>query len=218
MDRALVQSCLVQVSIWRGLLESGEVSNSFINNAEYKSALLSLSESLEGALEGCKDGDEKESPFMHLIIRGDVSSARNGILDLKDWLKGANKITICDPYFLHFKPSQLFKTIEEYADGLAEILPASARHIDIFSNSYSSPVRKCVMGKLKGGRNIRHFSSDKLHDRFIIKDGTEGRVIGTSFGGFGSKFFAMMDLPDYDVISVMSELRDLCLRPVGSRS
>ena len=218
MNEELIRSCQIQVSIWRSLLEHGEITNPLLNNAEYKAALLSLSESLGKVLEGhVEDDDQKEQFLLHLILSGTVDSAKDGMSDLRGWLNGAKKVTICDPYFLHFQPSDLYRTVEDYAAGLVKIFPASVTDIDVFSNSYTTSVRRCVMKKLKMRRSVRHFSSHEIHDRFVIKDGKEGRLVGTSFGGFGRKFFAMIDLPHDDVRDVISELRELCPKPVGSR-
>lgn len=218
MNKELIRSCQIQVSVWRSLLEAGEVSNIFLNNAEYKNTLLSLSESLEKEFERQAEGNDHDEKFLlHLIVSGNLDAAKDGMADLRIWLRDAKKVIICDPYFLHFQSSDLYKTVEDYADGLVKIFPASVTDIDIFSNSYTQTVRRCVIKKLKDRRNIRHFSSHEIHDRFIIKDGKEGRLIGTSFGGFGRKFFAMIDLPRDDVLNVISELRGLCPSTVGSR-
>lgn len=218
MNEELIRSCQIQISIWRSLVEHGEITNPLLNNAEYKATLLSLSERLKKELEGhVEDDGQKEKILLHLIVSGTVDSARDGMSDLRRWLNGAKKVIICDPYFLHFQPSDLYRNIEDYAAGLESIFPTSVTNIDVFSNSYTARVRSCVMKKLKMRRKIRHFSSHAVHDRFVIKDGKEGRLIGTSFGGFGRKFFAMIDLPRDDVRDIISELRELCPKPVGSR-
>lgn len=208
----------MQVSIWRSLVESGEIANPLLNNAEYRASLLSLSENLEKELEGhVEDKDQLEEFRLHLIVSGNVDSAQDAMSGLRRWLSGAQKVIICDPYFLHYTSSDLYKGVEDYADGLSGIFPKSVKDIDVFSNSYTTSTRRYVMNKLKEGRRVRHFSSHQIHDRFIIKDGEEGKLIGTSFGGFGRKFFSMIDLPPDDVHAVISELRALCPKPVGSR-
>lgn len=218
MNRDLIHSCQIQVSIWQSLLEQGEVTNSLLNTADYKAALLFLSESLQKELEGRVDDDEqRERPLLHLIVAGNVESARDGMSELRRWLTGAAKVIICDPYFLHFQPSSLYRSVEDYTTSIEKIFPASVKDVDIFSNSCTTSVRSCVMKKLKIRRNVRHFSSHEIHDRFVIKDGREGKLIGTFFGGFGGKFFAMIDLPPDDVREVISQLRKLCPKPVGSR-
>ena len=173
---------------------------------------------MEKELEGyVKNNNQKEQFLLHLIVSGTIDSAKDGMSELRRWLKGAKKVIVCDPYFFHYPSSDLFKTVEDYAAGLRNIFPASVKDIDVYSNSYTTSVRRCVLKKMKDGRNVRHFSSHEIHDRFVIKDGKEGRLIGTSFGGFGRKFFAMIDLPPHDVCDVVSELRKLCPKLVRSR-
>jgi hypothetical protein len=218
MNKELARSCIQQISIWQSLLEKGQVNNVFFNNADYKAALSSLIDSLENELEvGSSEDDQSDEFFLHLIVAGNVDAAIDSLSGLRLWLKGAKKIIICDPYLFHYKRTSLFPTVEKYADGLAGILPASAEKLDVYSNSYTTSVRKCVMKEFKFRRTVRHFSSHDLHDRFIIKDGIEGKILGTSFGGFGRKFFSMIDLPAEDVKDVVSELRKLCPFPVGAR-
>jgi len=42
MNEDLIRSCQMQVTMWRSLVEQGEITNPLLNNAEYKAALLSL--------------------------------------------------------------------------------------------------------------------------------------------------------------------------------
>ena len=200
------------------MVENGSVNNVLLNNAEYRATLSSLSKSLEKEIEGHSEEDCHSDEFLlHLIVSGNADAAADSLSRLRLWLRGAQKVSICDPYLFQFKETGFFPTLEEYAEALLKILPSSAKNLDIYSNSYTKSVRKCVMRKLKPGRTVRHFSSHDLDDRFIIKDGKEGKLIGTSFGGFGRKFFTMIDLPKEDVRGVVRELRELCPAPVGAR-
>jgi hypothetical protein len=218
MNKDLARSCLHQVTLWQSLLEQGEVTHSLFNTAEYKAALSFLNERLENEIKGhVENSAQGEEIFLHLIVEANSASAKEGLSELRKWLNGAKKIIICDPYFLQFQPSKFYGSIEVYANEMEKIIPSSVSDIDIFSNSYRSLVRKSVFKRLKLGRKVRHFSSHEIHDRFVIKDGKEGKLIGTSFGGFGRKFFAMVDLPPSDVHKVVSQLRELCPKPVGSR-
>jgi hypothetical protein len=38
---------------------------------------------------------------------------------------------------------------------------------------------------------------------FITKDNLEGRMIGTSFGGFGAKVFTVLPLPREDTVKLL---------------
>jgi hypothetical protein len=108
----------------------------------------------------------------------------------------------------------MFADIDAYATGLSRSFPDSVESIDIYANSYSMQVRPAVLRALRHGRTVRHFSSPHLHDRFVIKDRVDGKLLGTSFGGFGSKFFALLDLSRHDVTAVRTELQQLCPMPI----
>jgi hypothetical protein len=108
----------------------------------------------------------------------------------------------------------MFANVEDYVRALAAIFPQSVKRLDLYTNGWANGVRTPVLDALKDGRRVRHFSSDDLHDRFIIKDRQEAKAIGTSFGGFGAKFFALLDLSPQDAAEVRSELSRLCPFPV----
>lgn len=206
----LFEACVVQI-------RSGEPGPSLLTSREFEATLVHLCERLRATPGNRAAVSDGERPWMELIVRGNPTDASDGMNQLRSWLKGAEKVMVCDPYLLQFKATEMYPSVESYARAFVGLFPPSAKRIDLYTNSYNSRVRPAVLRPLKEGRNVRHFSSDSLHDRFIIKNRLEGKILGTSFGGFGCKFFAMLDLPADDVSAVRSELRALCPSPVGSR-
>lgn len=217
MDSLTIQSCIHQLSIWIHLIEKGKVKDPLVRTADYLQGLVSLRERLQQkANESAGKDDTEEELLLHFVMRASTSSAKDGLSNLRSWLKDANEVVICDPYFFHFNRSDLYPTEESYAKEIAKLLPVGAKRVDIYSNGYKRSVRNCLMKKIKDARNVRHFSSHRIHDRFVIKDGRKAKVIGTSFGGFGRKFSVMVDLPDDEVGLLISQLIEL--RPKPSRA
>ncbi|OCJ08618.1 hypothetical protein A6U86_27265 [Rhizobium sp. AC27/96] len=202
----LFEACLAQI-------RSGQLGPSVLTSREFEQTLVVLCEKLR-TRSPSSESVESAGQYIHMIVRAGVEEAEGGLAHLRNWLRGSTDIIICDPYLLKFSPSDLYKDVSEYADELAKLLPASAKRVDLYTNSYANAVRPVVLSALKQGRNVRHFSSDKLHDRFVIKDGSHGKMIGTSFGGFGRKFFGMLDLESGDVATIRQELHNSCPIPV----
>ncbi|MBE0580008.1 hypothetical protein [Devosia sp.] len=207
----LFEACLAQI---RSGLPPGP---SLLMSREWEFALMSLCERLTADGRGMQAPTEDELVTMQFIVAANFRDAKDGLRTLRHWLKGAEEVILCDPYLLQYKPTGMFSDVEAYAKAIADLIPKSAKKVDLYSNSYSQKVRPAVLQGLKEGRNVRHFSSDQLHDRFLLKNGTEGKVLGTSLGGFGRKFFAVVDLDPTDVVEVIDQLRALCPNPLFHR-
>ncbi|MBB3747176.1 hypothetical protein FHX10_006732 [Rhizobium sp. BK591] len=214
MDEILRRDCISLFEACLAQIESGKPGPSMLTSRDFAGALSNLLERLrkEPAEE---DATEGEGRFvLELIVKANLNSAKDGLSHLKNWLRGSEEIVVCDPYLMHFSATDLYPDVTSYAQVLLSLFPASAKRIDLYSNGYMSQVKPAIMRPLKDGRQARHFSSHGLHDRFVIKNRTEGKFIGTSFGGFGRKFFAISDLPRQDVSALLSELHALCPKPI----
>lgn len=209
----LFEACLAQI---RSGLPSAP---SLLMSREWEAALMSLCERLRAEGEGrpMQAASDDELVTIQLIVAANLGDARDGLHTLRTWLKGSEEVILCDPYLLQFTSSDMFPDVDAYTEAIAGLFPKSARKIDLYTNSYSQKVRPAVLRRLKEGRNVRHFSSDQLHDRFLLKDRTKGKVLGTSLGGFGRKFFAVVDLAPADVSEVVDQLRALCPNPIFHR-
>lgn len=184
-----------------------------LRTPEFEGAIESLRTRLE-AQHDCEQakGDDPEV-LLELIVTGKPEAARDMLGDLRRWLAGATKVVLCDPYLLHFRPSAMFGDLTAYVDAISGIFPATVTAVDLYGTGFTGKVKTELLNALKDGRNVRVFDAQGLHDRFILKDRDQGRVMGTSFGGFGSKFFFTEELSAADVAEVRAELRRLAPFP-----
>jgi hypothetical protein len=149
---------------------------------------------------------------MQLIVAGE-DEALDAARDLKRWLRDAQVVAICDPYIMHFslgpkrKSSTLFKSTDDYVQFISNLLPATARHVKLYGNGYTGKIKTAIRRKLKAGRTLDFFYTNDIHDRYIIKNNAEGRMLGTSFGGFVSKIFTILPLPREDTQRILAFLR-----------
>jgi hypothetical protein len=90
---------------------------------------------------------------------------------------------------------------------IASLLPAVARHVKFYGAGYTKKIKTALKRKLKDGRTLDIFDTSHIHDRYVIKDYSEGRMIGTSFGGFHNKIFTILPLPRDDVQRIVTFLR-----------
>lgn len=220
MDPTLRRDCLRLFEACLAQIRSGlPPAPSLLMSREWEFALMSLCERLraEGEGAGVQMPTEDERLTIQLIVAANLGDARDGLHTLRQWLKRSEEVILCDPYLLQFTPSAMFPDVEAYAQSIADLFPKSAKKVDLYTNSYSQKVRPALLQRLKEGRNVRHFSSDQLHDRFLLKNGSEGKVLGTSLDGFGRKFFAVVDLDPADVSEVVDQLRALCPNPLFHR-
>ncbi|UWQ21629.1 hypothetical protein [Jannaschia sp. W003] len=216
----LLMGAALHLQFFQNLIESGKVDDPIVKGAEYRAAIGFICERLESQLNSTSveiQNETTEPTILKFLIAANAPSANDAISRLRNWLKGAKHVIICDPYFFKFIPNGIYPTVEKYASSIEKMLPKSATRIDIYSNGHTITAKRAVVGKLKAGRSIRHFSSSGIHDRFLIRDNNAGKIIGTSFGGFGSKFSVVVDLSEKDVKSVCENLRGLCPSVVGSR-
>jgi hypothetical protein len=212
MDAQLRKECLQIFEACLTQIRSGSPGPSLLTSREFYATLESLCKRLENSHDEDRfvQQESNNDSVIHFIVSAGSAAGQEGLSSLKKWLSGADEVTVCDPYLFHFQPTEMFPNVESYARALRGLIPNSVKKLDLYSNGFTRVVRSEISRHLKEGRMIRYFSSAHLHDRFIIKGGTEGKIIGTSFGGFGNKFFAMLDLPRADVNEVLNHLRALC--------
>jgi hypothetical protein len=138
--------------------------------------------------------------YSQLIVAGG-EEAKQAIRDLTRWLKDAQVVAICDPYIFHFEPPKkklrepIFRSEDDYVDFIAGLVPATTRHVKLCGAGYTKKIKSALKRKLKEGRTLDIFDTFHIHDRYVIKNYSEGRMLGTSFGGFHNKIFTMLPLP-----------------------
>ncbi len=222
MDQFLRNQCRGLLSIWLAQLKSGQPPSPMLQGPEFVGSLESLCARLEAesSISDVADGDSDYA--FELIVAGNPQAGLDLLSGLRKWLAGASSVILCDPYFLHFRSSKMFSDQTAYINAVTGIFPATVTSIDLYVTGYTNTVRTEMLNSLKNGRNVRVFDTDGLHDRFIFKNHGEAKVLGTSFGGLGNKFFFTENLTRRDGAEVLAELRRIAPFPTqlnrGSKS
>lgn len=188
-------------------------------SAEWRQAIFFKASQIEDSISGnplpvakdssdSPDGNYDQMPPIQMLVAGH-SGAREALKDIKEWLRGAEKISICDPYIMHRPKSGLYKSDEDYVSYISSLIPETVKSIKFYGQGFTSEVKSKLLMSLKEGRNILFFSTPEIHDRYIIKDLDECRIIGTSFGGMGNKIFTVLPLPNEDLATLKKYLRQI---------
>lgn len=128
---------------------------------------------------------------------------------ITSWLSGTSQLTVVDPYFFSFSgPNKVYRTQAQYVEGIIELLPKTLESIEVFHLPGPNKAIKSAFEKHCHRKNIslRNWGTTEVHDRVFIKNGTEARALGTSFGGFGNKIAFVLDLPLEDLRVFRREL------------
>lgn len=142
----------------------------------------------------------------HLIVRQGDGETRSTLSYIRSWLRGSKRVTICDPYFLQPPRSASFTSEDHYVEAVVSLLPASAERVDIFCDGFKHSIRRSFARAAKEGRaELRIFVTSDIHDRFVLRE-DDVKIVGTSFGGFGNKLFAVLDLSERDCEMVREQL------------
>lgn len=153
------------------------------------------------------EGDPK-GLTIHLLT-GLSDRLDEGRKNITGWLSGARKITICDPYFFLFnRPNKVYRTQSKYNESLDSFLTKKLESIEVFHSPDPNRQILSYFQKICGNKNVTltRFQTTEIHDRVIIKDDLEARVLGTSFGGLGNKIAFILDLPREDLKKFRQEL------------
>jgi hypothetical protein len=156
------------------------------------------------------DAELEKDGLIHVVVANTPEAAGRAIKDIKIWLRNADEIDICDPYIMSPPKSGFYDSDENYINRVISLIPPESKRINLYGN-YASlrRIQQPMTQKMRRGRPNRQFNyfyTDTIHDRYIIKDKRWGKMIGTSFGGIGNKFFTILDLPAEDVQSICGEL------------
>ena len=93
-----------------------------------------------------------------------------------------------------------------YADFVVQLLPASAKRVKLFGCGFTTKIKTLLLRRLKEGRMVQCFDTNEIHDRYVIRDDQDGRMLGTSFGGLGSKISTVLPLPPDDTVVLLYNL------------
>jgi len=109
---------------------------------------------------------------------------------------------------MHAPQSKFFNSEDEYVNYLASLIPERSQKVNFYGNGFTGTIRTKLVRQVREGRNrVEFFSTNEIHDRFLIKDKRYGKMIGASFGGIGHKLFLILEIPPNDVRDICVELR-----------
>ncbi|PKO93520.1 MAG: hypothetical protein CVU15_03035 [Betaproteobacteria bacterium HGW-Betaproteobacteria-1] len=164
-------------------------------------------ESLEPQRCALAEGDRADR-IMHLVT-GLEGKHREERRHITSWLSGTSHLTVVDPYFFSFSGSnKIYRTQAQYVESIIELLPKTLESIEVFHLPgpnraiFSSIEKHCR----KKNISLRNWGTTEVHDRVLIKNETEARALGTSFGGLGNKIAFVLDLPQEDLEIFRREL------------
>lgn len=204
----------ILISIVKGYLDGDKFAESVLHSAEFKKNIELNFEKLgtppSNPDENTINDNINIDDIIHLIVKDSASDGKSALKDIKNWLRGANDIIFVDPYIMTFDDrGELFKNEEEYIDMICSLVPDSTKSVRFFGINNKSTVKNCIINKLKSGRQVSYTETNKIHDRYIIKDGSEGKMIGTSLGGFGRRVFTVKDLDAEEIKTLKNILHDI---------
>ncbi|BEV07792.1 hypothetical protein [Methylophilus sp. DW102] len=164
-------------------------------------------ESIEPQRCALAEGDRADR-VMHLVT-GIEGKNREERKHITSWLSGTSHLTVVDPYFFSFSGSnKIYRTQTQYVESIIELLPRTLESIEVFhlpgpNRAIFSNIEKHCRKK---NISLRNWATTEVHDRVLIKNKTEARALGTSFGGLGNKIAFVLDLPQEDLEIFWREL------------
>jgi hypothetical protein len=144
------------------------------------------------------------------LITGIATHRHGGQKYITSWLTGAEKLTVVDPYFFSFGGSnKVFRTSALYIEWLLEFIPKQTKTIDVFHRPIPNRLIHSAISVhcRKKGITLKAWETKEIHDRVLIKNDEEAKLIGTSFNSLGNKIAFILDMPDEDLNLFRRELR-----------
>lgn len=164
----------------------------------------------------CRYSEETDGMMKMLIAprqgQADIKEIRNtGLKEIRDFTKNTKELIIVDPYIFGGATEKATTYIEEFKR-CSRIDNQSINKIHIIYSSGQGNTLAIKNGIKKLARDnncsLTSYDSDKIHDRIWIKDKTEAIVVGTSFGGIGSRLCFILELPKYDLTNLLDYLTE----------
>jgi hypothetical protein len=216
------------VGLMAGLVRGEPGAKRLFEQAEFRESILFRERRLFGSLPSqLRDGGLKEhaepnpSDLSHWISARGRTGGRDAVDRIHEFLAGAERVTWCDPYLLGGELSETFDGPEHYADTIAKVISNSVRHLRVFAPERpkvpkpgAAPKQATlVWRRLKEGRQFELVETNEIHDRYILRDGSAGIMVGGSFGGLGGKYCTILPLPSEDVTTLYRILDDIASAP-----
>lgn len=152
--------------------------------------------------------DSNKNSILRLLTgkKGHLNQDRKHITD---WLVGAKELTVVDPYFFSFsQQNKIFHSQEKYVAWLIDLIPMGLENLEVF---HLPRCNKDILDRIKDNCKrksvaLQAWETTEIHDRVLIRNGEEAKVVGTSFNGLGNKFSFVLDLPAEDLEVFRCEL------------
>ena len=166
-------------------------------------------ERIEECCAGVSGTTRHTSERVELLVGvGGRERASNDRRTLRQWIAGAEVLTVADPYFFRFDERGSDRTKAQYVEALIELLPRSLRFLEVFhlegpDSEILGPFRKACATR---GISFSSVETNRIHDRVWIRDTKQAVIVGTSFGGLGNKLAFILDLPNGDLQAFRREL------------
>ncbi|MBY0305094.1 MAG: hypothetical protein K2W86_08115 [Sphingomonas sp.] len=212
------------VGLLAGLVRGDPGAKRMLEVADFRESILVRERSLQSSLakqptttDPMEGAEPDPADLIHWIAGRGQTSGRAAIDMIRNFLVGAERVTWCDPYLLNGGLSQTFDGPEHYADTISSLIPSSVRHLRVFApNRPKAPQPGAnlkqatqVWRRLKEGRQFEFVETTEIHDRYILRDGEKGLMVGGSFGGLGGKYCTILPLPKEDVATLYEILKNL---------
>ncbi|MCJ2188222.1 hypothetical protein [Novosphingobium beihaiensis] len=216
------------VGLMAGLVRGDPGAKWMFEQADFRESILFRERKLPGSLPSQpQDADPEEltepdpADLLHWISARGRTGGRDAIDRIREFLAGAERVTWCDPYLLGGELSETFDGPDNYADTIAEVISSSVRHLRVFTldrpkvpKPGADPKQATlVWRRLKEGRQLELVKTKEVHDRYILRDGKAGLMVGGSFGGLGGKYCTILPLPSEDVTTLYQILNGIASAP-----
>jgi hypothetical protein len=181
----------------RKLIERSKINDEKID------PIFNMIETIENYIKYDELLNDENSDSKLLIARNE---RKEGLKELRNFTKNAEKLIIIDPYFFNGSKKHLEKFIENITKN---IRISSLKYLTVVYDGEENVITKSYKKSLeKIAREsrciLRCISTDEFHDRIWIKDRESAILVGTSLNGIGGRLSFIVPLPNND----LSELLD----------
>jgi len=119
------------------------------------------------------------------------------LLSLRNRVKNAKTLVICDPYILTIREGD---DPEDYVHQLREVLPESLSKLVLVHSQTKENhlMREIIIHTFPNSLPVHIFKCSAIHDRVWIVDNKSAFVTGTSFNSIGYRLSFIIDLDKDD--------------------
>jgi hypothetical protein len=193
------EGILFRLRSLRKLIERSKI------NGEKVDTISSMIETIENYVKYDELLNDENSDTKLLIAKNE---RKQGLKELRDFTKGAEKLIIIDPYFFNGSKKKLENFIENINKN---IRISNLRYLTVVYDGEENVITKSYKKSLEKiarelGCTLRCISTDKFHDRIWIKDRESATLVGTSLNGIGGRLSFIIPLPNNDLSELLSYL------------